>query len=72
MCSGTVPRAGGTKVNEAGQLVSVGLVGEKVEIWRSNLPRDSCCVGGKSSFKASEAGWTESRRRGMSGLELFL
>ena len=62
MCSGTVPRAGGTKVNEAGQLVSVGLVGEKVEIWRSNLPRDSCCVGGKSSFKASEAGWTESRR----------
>ena len=58
----TVPRAGGTKVNEAGRLVSVGLVGEKMEIWTSDLPRDSCCVGGRSSFKEPEAGWTESRR----------
>ena len=58
----TVPRAGGTKVNEAGRLVSVGLVGEKMELWRSDLPRVSRCVGGRSSFKEPEAGWTESRR----------
>ena len=58
----TVPRAGGTKVNEAGRLVSVGLVGEKMELWRSDLPRVSRSVGGRSSFKEPEAGWTESRR----------
>ena len=59
----TVPRAGGTKVNEAGRLVSVGLVSEKMELWRSNLPRVSRCAGGKSSFKEPEAGWTVSRRK---------
>ena len=52
-----------TKVNEAGQLVSVGLVSEKMVLWRSNLPRVSRCVGGKSSFKEPEAGWTVSRRK---------
>ena len=29
VCSGTVPHAGGTKVNEAGRPVSVGLGGEE-------------------------------------------
>ena len=64
----TGPRAGGTKVNEAGRLVSVGLAGEKMEIWTSDLPRDSCCVGGRSSFKEPEAGWTVSRRTVRTGL----
>ena len=62
MCSGPVPRAGGAKVGEAGWLVSVGLVGEKIEICRSDLPRASRGVGGRSSFKEPEAGWTVSRR----------
>ena len=62
MCSGPVPRAGGAKVGEAGRLVSVGLVGEKMETWRSDLPRASRCAGGRSSLKEPEAGWTVSRR----------
>ena len=49
-------------MGEAGWLVSVGLVGEKMETWRSDLPRASRCVGGRSSFKEPEAGWTVSRR----------
>ena len=59
----TVPHAGGSKVNEAGRLVSVGLVSEKMELCRSDLPRVSRCVGGKSSFKEPEAGWAVSRRK---------
>ena len=55
-------------MNEAGRLVSVGLAGEKMEIWTSDLPRDSCCVGGRSSFKEPEAGWTVSRRTVRTGL----
>ena len=49
-------------MNKAGRLVSVVLVSEKMELWRSDLPRVSRCVGGRSSFKEPEAGWTESRR----------
>ena len=49
-------------MDEAGRLVSVGLVGEKMETWRSDLPRASRCAGGRSYFREPEAGWTVSRR----------
>ena len=72
MCSGPVPRGGGTKVDEVGLLVSVGLLGEKMETWRGDLPRASRgVVAGLPSGSPRQGGLCQ-EGRGMSGLDLFL